>query len=91
MAREDVLEAHRRIAGEIDRTPVTTSTVLSQRVGAELFFKCENLQRTGAFKLRGAMNAVLSLDGSVTAVATHSSGNHGAALESSRAGRPTST
>lgn len=87
MAHEDVLEAHRRIAGEIDRTPVTICDALSERVGAQLFFKCENLQRTGAFKLRGAMNAVLGLDRSVTAVATHSSGNHGAALSYAAATR----
>ena len=78
--REAVLEAHSRIRNYVHRTPIITSRSLSDEVGAELFFKCENMQRTGAFKARGAMNAVLSLDPTITEVATHSSGNHGAAL-----------
>ena len=57
-----------------------TSNSLNEAVGAELFFKCENFQRTGSFKLRGAMNAILQLPQHVSTVVTHSSGNHGAAL-----------
>ena len=78
----DVAEAARRIEGHVHRTPVLTSRSLNAEFGAELFFKCENLQRVGAFKARGAANAVLALDPDVAArgVATHSSGNHGAAL-----------
>lgn len=78
----DVAEAAVRIAGHVHRTPVLTSSRMDERVGARLFFKCENLQRTGAFKARGAHNAVLALDEAVAArgVVTHSSGNHAAAL-----------
>ena len=57
-----------------------TSASLNEAVGAELFFKCENFQRTGSFKFRGAMNAILQLPQHVSIVVTHSSGNHGAAL-----------
>ena len=74
--------AHERIRPYIMRTPVLMSSRLDDASGASLFFKCENLQRIGAFKARGATNAVFSLD-DVTArrgVATHSSGNHGAAV-----------
>ena len=74
--------AHERIRPYIHRTPVLTSSRLDEANGAKLFFKCENLQKIGAFKARGATNAVFSLD-EVTAkggVATHSSGNHGTAL-----------
>lgn len=79
---DDVREAHARIRSRILRTPVLTSTRLSELSGASLHFKCENLQKTGSFKARGAMNAVLSLsDGEASrGVATHSSGNHAAAL-----------
>jgi threonine dehydratase len=80
LGRHAVLEAYERIHKYVHRTPVITSRSLSEEVGAELFFKCENMQRAGAFKVRGAMNAVLSLDPAITMVATHSSGNHGAAL-----------
>jgi len=74
--------AARRIAPHIHRTPVFRSRSLDAMANAELFFKCENLQRTGSFKIRGAANAVLSLSDEEAArgVATHSSGNHGAAL-----------
>jgi threonine dehydratase len=74
--------AHDRIRAYIHRTPVLTSSRLDMASGASLFFKCENFQKVGAFKARGATNAVFSLD-DVTArrgVATHSSGNHGAAV-----------
>ncbi len=78
----DVAAAAERIEGHVHRTPVLTSRSLNADFGAELFFKCENLQRVGAFKARGATNAVLALESGVAArgVATHSSGNHGAAL-----------
>lgn len=78
----DVVAAAARIAGHAHVTPVLRSRTLDELTGAQLFFKCENLQRTGAFKFRGACNAVWSLDESQAArgVVTHSSGNHGAAL-----------
>jgi len=79
----DAIKAARaRIAGRVRRTPVLVSEALDEELGATLFFKCENLQLTGAFKARGAFNAVLSLPPAEAArgVVTHSSGNHGAAL-----------
>jgi threonine dehydratase len=78
----DIREAHARIAPFIHRTPVMTSIKLNEIFGCELFFKCENFQKVGAFKFRGATNAVLSLsDGEKKrGVVTHSSGNHAAAL-----------
>lgn len=78
----DVFDAHRRIKPYIHRTPVLTSSYLDDLVGAKLFFKCENLQKAGAFKVRGASNAVfgLSVDDAARGVATHSSGNHGTCL-----------
>ena len=74
--------AQARLASHVRPTPVLTSHRLDARVGAHLFFKCENLQPGGAFKIRGALNAVLSLTDAEASrgVATHSSGNHGAAL-----------
>src|SRR5690242_2734139 len=74
--------AHERIRPYIHRTPVLTSSRLDEASGAKLFFKCENLQKIGAFKARGATNAVFSLadDAAKHGVATHSSGNHGTAL-----------
>jgi threonine dehydratase len=74
--------AHARIRTHVQRTPVLTCRSLDAVVGATLFFKCENFQRIGAFKARGATNAVFSLSESDAAkgVVTHSSGNHGAAL-----------
>ena len=71
-----------RIAPYVQKTPVRTSHSIDALAGAELLFKCENLQRVGAFKFRGACNAVWSLTDEVAAhgVVTHSSGNHGAAL-----------
>ena len=78
----DVLEAAERIRPYIHRTPVVTCNSLDRIAGATLFFKCENLQKVGAFKARGATSAVLSLsEGAVQrGVATHSSGNHAAAV-----------
>ncbi len=79
---EDIRDAAARIAPFVHRTPVMTCTTLNRMADAELFFKCENLQKTGSFKVRGATNALLSLDETTAArgVATHSSGNHAAAL-----------
>ncbi|MBN1143435.1 MAG: pyridoxal-phosphate dependent enzyme [Bacteroidales bacterium] len=78
----DIRQAHERIAPHIHRTPVMTSSDLNELTGVSLFFKCENFQKVGAFKYRGATNAVLSLtdDEAKQGVATHSSGNHAAAL-----------
>src|SRR5438105_8948932 len=74
--------AHDRIRPHIHRTPVLTSARLDAASGASLFFKCENFQKVGAFKARGATNAVFALDDQTArrGVATHSSGNHAAAL-----------
>jgi threonine dehydratase len=74
--------AHERIRAYVTRTPVLTSSRLDEASGASLFFKCENFQKIGAFKARGATNAVFSLDDPIAqrGVATHSSGNHGAAV-----------
>ena len=82
---DDARAAHERIKPWIHRTPVLTSETLDRMSGARLFFKCENLQKAGAFKVRGATNAVFSLTDEEAArgVATHSSGNH--ALSLSRA------
>jgi threonine dehydratase len=78
---EDIQQAHQRIAEYIHRTPLIRSTRLDEITRSQLWFKCENLQKVGAFKARGALNAVLGLTpGEFSAVATHSSGNHGAAL-----------
>jgi threonine dehydratase len=79
---DDVLAAADRIAPHVHRTPVATCASIDAIAGAELFFKCENLQKVGAFKARGATNAVFSLDDETAArgVCTHSSGNHAAAL-----------
>ncbi|MDK4737042.1 beta-hydroxyaspartate dehydratase BhcB [Rhizobium sp. CNPSo 3490] len=78
----DVFEAHDRIRPFIHRTPIITSSYINSLAGAELFFKCENLQKAGAFKARGASNAVFGLSDEQAArgVATHSSGNHGTCL-----------
>jgi threonine dehydratase len=79
---EEISLAHKRILGFIHRTPVLTSRSLNELSGASLYFKCENMQRGGAFKARGAFNACLSLseDELMKGVATHSSGNHATAL-----------
>ncbi len=77
-----IREAHRRIAPHIEETQVMISYPLDELAGALLYFKCENLQLSGSFKIRGAANAVFSLSEAEAArgVVTHSSGNHGAAL-----------
>ena len=78
----DVLNAHERIKPYIHRTPILTSEFMNDLTGAQLFFKCENFQKAGAFKVRGASNAVfgLSEEQAAKGVATHSSGNHGLSL-----------
>ncbi len=78
----DIIEAHKRIKPFIHKTPVLSSTAINNITGAEIYFKCENFQKVGAFKFRGATNAVLSLtdEEANKGVATHSSGNHAAAL-----------
>lgn len=86
----DVVDAHDRLRGHVARTPVLGSPRFDERVGRRVVFKCENLQHAGAFKFRGASNALLQLEASratasgagagARVVATHSSGNHGAAL-----------
>jgi len=78
----DVQQAHLRISGTIHRTPVLSSSGINDLAGVSIVFKCENFQKAGAFKYRGATNAVLSLTEheSKNGVATHSSGNHAAAL-----------
>jgi threonine dehydratase len=79
---DDIRKASVRIEQHIHRTPVLTSSAINDIVGASLYFKCENFQKVGAFKARGALNAVLVLndDEVCKGVATHSSGNHAAAL-----------
>lgn len=79
---DDVAAAHRRIMPYVHWTPIVTSAYVDDRVGANVYFKCENLQKVGAFKARGATNAVLLLDDAAAArgVVTHSSGNHGQAV-----------
>tara|TARA_R100000789_G_scaffold100568_1_gene111654 strand:+ start:37629 stop:38603 length:975 start_codon:yes stop_codon:yes gene_type:complete len=79
---EDMLDAHKRIEPYIRRTPVRVSDHLNELTGAQLFFKCENFQEPGAFKVRGAANAVFGLneDQAKKGVATHSSGNHASCL-----------
>ena len=82
VAFDDIRDAAARLDGVAHRTPVMTSRLLDEAAGRELFFKCEHLQRAGAFKFRGAWNsvAVLPDDVAVRGVATHSSGNHAQAL-----------
>ncbi|MEE4312777.1 MAG: pyridoxal-phosphate dependent enzyme [candidate division KSB1 bacterium] len=77
-----IREAHHRILSQIHVTPVLTCESLNELAGADLFFKCENMQKVGAFKFRGASNAVITLSrkDAASGVVTHSSGNHAAAL-----------
>ena len=81
--KEDILLSHKRIASWIHNTPVLTSGSINQISGADLFFKCENFQKIGAFKMRGALNAVLSTskENSLKGFVTHSSGNHAQAVD----------
>jgi threonine dehydratase len=86
---EAIREAHVRIAPRIHRTPILTSVSLDAIAGAHLFLKCENLQKTGSFKIRGASNAILSLSDEQASrgIVTQSSGNHGAAVACAAAWR----
>lgn len=79
---EDIKAAHQRIQPFIHRTPILSSEAINQISGCEVYFKCENFQKVGAFKARGAANAVAKLtdEQKKNGVATHSSGNHAAAL-----------
>ena len=79
---DDVKDAADRLAGHAHRTPVLTQTRLDNDVAAEIHLKCENFQRIGAFKFRGAWNAMCRLDDEARGrgVVTHSSGNHGQAV-----------
>ncbi|MFT6815958.1 MAG: threonine dehydratase, partial [Sphingobacteriales bacterium] len=78
----NINEAHSRIKPFIHKTPVLTSQLIDEIAGCSIYFKCENFQKVGAFKMRGALNAVLKLieKGKIKSVATHSSGNHAQAL-----------
>src|SRR6476646_3716280 len=82
ITRESILEAQVRIQPYIHKTPVLTNSTINNIAGANLFFKCENFQKIGAFKIRGGMNAVLSVSKEKlkNGVATHSSGNHAQAI-----------
>jgi threonine dehydratase len=82
ITKETLIQAHLRIKPFIHRTPILTSERLNQQAGCSLFFKCENFQKVGAFKARGAMNAALQIpqENLENGLATHSSGNHAAAL-----------
>jgi len=82
ISKDDILIAHKKIENLVHRTPVFTCATLNRMSGAQLFFKCENLQKVGAFKARGASHALecLSREQLDKGVATHSSGNHGQAL-----------
>lgn len=80
--KQDLIEAHDRIKPYIHKTPVLTSNAINDLIGGELYFKCENLQKVGAFKMRGAANAVFStaVSDRQRGFACHSSGNHGQAV-----------
>src|SRR5271155_5029998 len=86
---EIIVAAHERIKPRIHRTPVLTSSSIDAIAGAQLFFKCDNFQKTGSFKIRGATNAVFSLteEEARRGVVCHSSGNHAAALACAAAWR----
>lgn len=79
---DDIKEVHERIKPFIHQTPVLSSTSINELAGCEIFFKCENFQKIGAFKARGGMNAVLSLSKAEQekGITTHSSGNHAQAI-----------
>ena len=82
ITQQEITDAYNRIKPFVHQTPVMTSRSLDEIAGTSVYFKCENFQKVGAFKARGAMNAVLSLSREQRArgVATHSSGNHAQAL-----------
>jgi threonine dehydratase len=79
---EDIVDAHKRIKPYIYQTPVVRNSAINRMFDVEIYFKCENQQKVKAFKFRGAANAVLKLTEkeAINGVATHSSGNHAAAL-----------
>lgn len=81
-SKQDLIDSRRRIELYINNTPILTSSMMNEMTGCEVFFKCENFQKVGAFKYRGASNAILKLSAEELAkgVATHSSGNHAQAL-----------
>jgi threonine dehydratase len=87
ITQESISQAHKRIKPFIEHTPVLTSSSLNEMAGCQLFFKCENFQKVGAFKARGAINAALKLpdEERKNGLATHSSGNHAQAI--ARAGK----
>ncbi len=82
ITKPDIEQAHERIKPFIHKTPVLTCNTINQLAGAELFFKCENFQKIGAFKIRGGINAALTLpkEKMANGIATHSSGNHAQAI-----------
>jgi len=82
ITKETIEQAHTRIKLYVHRTPVMTSSGINEIAGCEIYFKCENFQKVGAFKARGAMNAALQLspEQRVKGIATHSSGNHAQAI-----------
>ncbi|MCI0751322.1 MAG: pyridoxal-phosphate dependent enzyme, partial [Flammeovirgaceae bacterium] len=82
ITKQSIEDAHTRIKPFVHRTPVLTSAGIDELAGCQIFFKCENFQKVGAFKARGAMNAALSLSAEKRAkgIATHSSGNHAQAI-----------
>ena len=86
---DEIRAAHARIAPRIHRTPVLTAHSLNDMAGAQFFFKCDNFQKTGSFKIRGATNAIFSLTDAEAAhgIVTPSSGNHGAAVACAAAWR----
>ena len=85
----EIVEAHEKIRDQVNKTPVFSSSTINGLFGVELYFKCENFQKTGSFKFRGASNAVMSLNDeeAKNGVGTHSSGNHAAALARAAQGR----
>ncbi len=87
ITKQDIEQAHERIKQYVHRTPVLTSESINTMAGCNIFFKCENFQKVGAFKARGAMNAALQLSDAQRSkgIATHSSGNHAQAI--ARAGK----
>ena len=86
---QSIKEAAAKIGAHIQRTPVITSRTFNEVAGKQVFFKCENLQRTGSFKIRGATNAIFSLSNEEAGhgIVTPSSGNHGAAVACAAAWR----
>jgi threonine dehydratase len=90
---DSIKQAHARVAPKIHRTPVLTSSSLDNLTGTNIFFKCDNFQKTGSFKIRGATNAIFSLTDAEVAhgIVTQSSGNHGAAIACAGAWRGVKT